>query len=78
MGEIREIVQTAESRERVSSWEELFKDIREDYNFLAAEHTDTVFNVIRAITGQTGTTVLEAMNILEDARRILLEYQTIC
>ena len=72
MGEIRQNV------ELVNSWEELFDTIREDYNFLAAENVDTVINVIRVITGQPGTTVLKAMNILEDARRILLEYQTVC
>ncbi len=78
MGETRQNAQISESRKRVNPWEEIFDAIYEDYNFLASEHVDAVFNVIKAITEHPGrTTMQEAMNILEDARRILLAYRTV-
>ncbi len=77
MGETRRNAQTAESGKLVNPWEEIFDAIYEDYNFLAAEHVDTVFNVIRVITERPETRIQEAMNILEDARRILLAYRTV-
>ncbi len=77
MGETRQNAQISESRKRVNPWEEIFDAIYEDYNFLASEHVDAVFNVIRAITEQPETRMQEAMNILEDARRILLEYRRV-
>lgn len=61
-----------------SSWKELFEVIREEYNFLDEERADTVLNVITAIAENPGTTVQDALNILEDSRTILLRYQLIC
>lgn len=61
-----------------SSWQEVFEDIREDYNFQNEERADTVIDVITAITEHPGTTVQDALDILEDARKILLQHQLIC
>lgn len=61
-----------------SSWEEAYEIIREDYNFLNEVRADTVLNVVAAITANPGTTVQDALDILEDARKILLQYRLIC
>lgn len=77
MGEIGQNTENPECQ-LYSSWQEIFEVIRKEYNFSDEERADIVCSVITAITEQPGTTVQDALDILKDAKKILLQYQLIC
>lgn len=52
--------------------------IYEDYHWMDMEKFYTAMECIGVITEEPGRTVQDAIDILEDAKAILLKYQFIC
>lgn len=65
-----------EYAEQVPSMRKMIEIIREDKPVTWWD--DIVIRILEAVTQQPGITVQDALDILEDAKKTLLQYQPIC
>lgn len=68
---------TLKHAEKVDSLNKRASFICQDYNFKDEEKFEAALEVLAAVTVKPGTTVQDALDILEEARTILLKYQLI-
>lgn len=76
MGGIVQDAEAAGYAEQVPSMWKMIETIREDRP--STWWDDIVVRILEDVTQQPGTTVQDALDILEDARKTLLQYQMIC
>jgi hypothetical protein len=70
-------IRTPKFAEQVDTLRKRAAFICEDYDFKDGEKFDAALEVLAAVTVKPGTTVQDALDILEEARTILLRYQLI-
>ena len=77
MGKSEQNVERPKHAEQVDSLRKRAYIIFEDYPYKEEEIFDSAIGVVALITDKPGTTVQDALDILEEARTILLRYQLI-
>lgn len=77
MGKTEQNTEIPKHAEQVDSLRKRAYLIFEEYNYKKEEIFDSAISVIAVLTEKPGTTVQEALDVLETARTILLKYQLI-
>lgn len=77
MGDTRQDMESPKHAAQVDSLRKRADVIFEDYPYRDEERFDSAIEVLAVLTERSGTTVQDALDILEEARTILLKYQLI-
>lgn len=77
MGDTRQDIEPPKHAAQVDSLRKRADFILEDYIYRDEDKVDSALGVLGLITETPGTTVQDALDILEEARTILLKYQLI-
>ncbi len=78
MGDTEQNAGQPKYAEQVDSLRKRAAFICKDYDFKDGYKFDAALAVIAAATEEPGTTVQDVLDILEEARTILLKYQLVC
>ncbi len=76
MGDTEKDMEVQESVEIVPSLRKMAEAIREDHKHIQG-YVDRVVRILEIVAEESGTTVQDALDLLEDARNTLLQYQMI-